>query len=37
MTKLKDRWTIDLYDAGATYRRQCVFTAGRIDCPNPPK
>jgi len=34
MTKLKDRWTIDLYDAAATYRRQCVFAAGRIDCPN---
>jgi len=37
MTKLKDRWTIDLYDANATYRRQCVFAAGRVDCPNPSK
>jgi hypothetical protein len=37
MTKLKDRWTIDLYDAGATYERQCVFAAGRVDCPMPPK
>jgi hypothetical protein len=36
MTKLKDRWTIDLYDADATYQRQCVFAAGRVDCPNPP-
>jgi hypothetical protein len=37
MTRLKDRWTIDLYDADATYQRQCVFAAGRVDCPNPPK
>ena len=37
MTRLKDRWTIDLYDANATYQRQCIFAAGRVDCPNPPK
>ncbi len=37
MTKLKDRWTIDLYDAHATYREQCVFAAGRVDCPNQSK
>jgi hypothetical protein len=37
MTKLKDRWTIDLYDASATYQRQCVLAMGRVDCPNPPK
>jgi calcineurin-like phosphoesterase family protein len=33
MTKLKDRWTIDLYDSDATYERQCVFANGRVDCP----
>jgi hypothetical protein len=37
MTKLRDRWTIDLYDSNATYQRQCVFASGRVDCPNPPK
>jgi hypothetical protein len=37
MTKLQDRWTIDLYDANATYQRQCTFAGGRVDCPNPPK
>jgi Calcineurin-like phosphoesterase len=37
MTKLKDRWTIDLYDSDATYMRQCVLAGGRVDCPLPSK
>jgi hypothetical protein len=37
MTKLKDRWTIDLYDDNGLRQRQCVFAAGRVDCPNPSK
>jgi hypothetical protein len=35
MTKLGDSWTIDVHDWQGRVERQCVFRAGRVDCPKP--
>ncbi len=33
MTRTAQGWTVDLYDAAGRAERQCLFAAGRIDCP----
>jgi hypothetical protein len=33
MTKAGDGWTIDVHDWQGRIERQCVFRAGRLDCP----
>ncbi len=35
MTRADTGWTIDLFDADGVAKRQCLFAAGRVDCPNP--
>jgi len=33
MTRAGDGWTIDVHDWQGRIERQCVFRAGRVDCP----
>jgi hypothetical protein len=33
MTRSSDGWSIDVYDWQGRIERQCVFRAGRVDCP----
>ena len=35
MTKAGDGWTVDVHDWQGRIERQCVFRAGRVDCPKP--
>jgi len=37
MTKAGDDWSIDVHDWQGRIERQCVFHAGRVDCPPPPR